>query len=163
MRENENYGILIDTCVWLDLAKDPASMPVLTALTDLVKSGRVTIYLPKLIEEEFKRNKDRVTDVARQRLSQDFKRIKGVVDKFGNEDKKLVVGVLEDINHKLPMLTDSIFETINLIEELFKLSEKTIKGVSDKCISFSFVFDPFFNPQPTKNVTEISITCHKPL
>ncbi len=121
--KNKKYAILIDTCVWLDIAKDPASEPILTAFRDLVGSGYVTIYLPDLVSDEFERNKDKVIDVSRQRLTQEFRRVKGAIDKFGSPDKENIIGALDEVSHKLPMLTDSIFITIEQISEIHKVSE----------------------------------------
>ena len=35
------YSLLIDTCVWLDLAKDPSSEPIINALTELIEKGEL--------------------------------------------------------------------------------------------------------------------------
>jgi len=119
--KNENiHSLLIDTCVWLDLAKDPSNEPIIIALKYLVEAGVIKLLIPVLIKEEFERNKDRVVEASRQRLSQEFKRIKKVVEKFGElGDKAQVIGVLDDVHHKIPILTDAVFETIGKIEDLF--------------------------------------------
>lgn len=113
-------SLLIDTCVWLDLAKDPSSEPIISALKMLIEKGELALHCPILIQEEFARNKERVAEVATQRLSQEFKRIRKVVDQFGEDDEKgVVIGALDDIHHKLPILTESVFHNIENIEKLF--------------------------------------------
>ena len=41
------FKILIDTCVWLDLAKDYQQQPILTALEDLIRMGDIELILPR--------------------------------------------------------------------------------------------------------------------
>jgi len=120
-KESTQHALLIDTCVWLDLAKDPSSEPVVNTIKDMIKAGELNLYCPSLVKEEFSRNKDRVAEVSKQRLSQEFKRIRKVVDQYGDsDDKGLVISTLDDIHHKLPILTDGVFTTIAIIEELLE-------------------------------------------
>jgi hypothetical protein len=49
--------ILIDTCVWLDLAKDYRQQPVINALEDLVDSGELELLVPQVLLDEFARTR----------------------------------------------------------------------------------------------------------
>jgi hypothetical protein len=51
------FRILIDTCVWLDLAKDYQQQPILTALEELILQGEVSLIVPCTVVDEFARNK----------------------------------------------------------------------------------------------------------
>ena len=51
------FRILIDTSVWLDLAKDPKSVPLLEVLEPLIKSREASLIVPKIVIDEFQRNK----------------------------------------------------------------------------------------------------------
>lgn len=125
VRNDENtHSLLIDTCVWLDLAKDPSSDPIVIALKDLVEAGTIKLIVPSLVKDEFIKNKDRVAEVSRQRLSQEFKRIRKVIEQYGDtDDKELALGTLDDVHHRLPILTDAVFEAIGKIEDLLNNSE----------------------------------------
>ena len=57
--------LLIDTSVWLDLAKDYRLSAVLTALEDLINAGTVELIMPKIVLDEFARNRDRVVELRR--------------------------------------------------------------------------------------------------
>lgn len=48
-------SVLIDTCVWLELAKDHREQPVIGALEDLVKDHEVELIVPELVLGEFAR------------------------------------------------------------------------------------------------------------
>lgn len=52
--------LLIDTCVWLDMAKDYRHQPTLAALEQMIEANEVALILPKQAVEEFTRNKDRI-------------------------------------------------------------------------------------------------------
>ena len=47
------FKILIDTCVWLDLAKDYQQQPTLTALEELIRMGDIELILPRTVLDEF--------------------------------------------------------------------------------------------------------------
>lgn len=107
----KTHILLIDTCVWLDLAKDSSSKPVLMALQNLIDSKIIKIIVPTIVKEEFLRNKDRVIDIGKQKLSQDIKRVKSIIKQYSvDSEKDTIISGLDDINHKLPMMKDTIFE-----------------------------------------------------
>ena len=50
------FRILIDTCVALDLAKDPKQVPVLGVVEELLRLGMVSLIVPRVGRDEFRRN-----------------------------------------------------------------------------------------------------------
>ena len=70
------FKILIDTCVWLDLAKDYQQQPILTALEELIRMGDIELILPRTVLDEFARNKGRVVEESSRSLSGTMKRVK---------------------------------------------------------------------------------------
>jgi len=119
------HTLLIDTCVWLDLAKDTNSKPLIMVLKTLIENGTIQILLPTIVKEEFIRNKDRVIDIGKQKLSQDIKKVKSVIQQYSdNSNKDMIVNGLDDVKHKLPMMTDAIAEQAESIFEIISLSEE---------------------------------------
>jgi PIN domain len=115
------FKILIDTCVWLDLAKDYQEQSVLGVLEELVRQKQVSIILPRTVFDEFSRNKARVAEDGGRSLSTVLKRAKEVVHRLGDaQKKKMVVEQLNDVDYKLPSLAESAIESIGRIEKLFK-------------------------------------------
>ena len=51
------FNILIDTCVWIELAKDYQQRAILAALEELIRQGEIALILPRTIIHEFVRNK----------------------------------------------------------------------------------------------------------
>ena len=124
------FNLLIDTCVWLDLAKDSQQQPVLSVLEELIRQDKVSLILPRTIVDEFARNKERVIEESCRSLSGVLKRVKDAVNKFGEgKAKQITLDQLNDVDHKIPILGEAAVESIGRIEKLFKGS--TIIELSD--------------------------------
>jgi hypothetical protein len=85
------FKILIDTCAWLDLAKDYQQQAILAALEELIRQEEVALILPRTVVDEFARNKARVIEESSRSLSSTLKRVKEVVEKFGEPREKAMV------------------------------------------------------------------------
>jgi hypothetical protein len=114
------FKILIDTCVWLDLAKDYQQQAILSALEELIQQGDIELILPRTVIDEFARNKERVIEQSSRSLSSTLKRVKEVVDKFGDpQQKNIVISQLNDVDHRLPILGGAAVYLVSRIEKLF--------------------------------------------
>ena len=110
--------IMLDTCVWLDISSQKADLPMLVALERLVQEGSIKILLPDLVRTEYERNKERVIDATRKRLSGEFRVVKRVIESFGGDGKETALATLDDVNHRLPILSEA---TQGTVERVFKL------------------------------------------
>ncbi len=77
------FKLLIDTCVWLDIAKDQSQGTVLDTLEMLLRDGRLILLLPQIVVDEFSRNKGRVVNESTRSLSNSLKRAKEAVYRLG--------------------------------------------------------------------------------
>ena len=77
--------LLVDTSVWLDLAKDYRQQPVIAALEDLVAAGEIELIVPQVLLDEFARNKERVAIDATRSLQSHFNLVRDAVNRFGEE------------------------------------------------------------------------------
>jgi hypothetical protein len=111
--------LMFDTCVWLELSSKKSDLPILAAIEYLTGQGVIRLLLPNVVREEFQRNKDRVANQTRQRLSQECKVVKELVESFGGENKHQAISIINDVNHRLPILSEASYMTINRIEALF--------------------------------------------
>jgi hypothetical protein len=86
----------------------------------MVKSGIVTLIVPRLLLEEFRKNRDRIAKERAKSLSAHFKLVKEAVGKIGGDKKKMAVVLshLDDVDHKIPILGGSAVDTLNRIESL---------------------------------------------
>jgi hypothetical protein len=116
----KTFWILIDTCVWLDLAKDYQQQALLGVLEELIKQGEISLILPRVIVDEFARNRTRVIEDSSRSLSATMKRVKEAVDKFGDpRRKRMVLRQLNDVDHRLPTFGEAAAQTVGRIERLF--------------------------------------------
>jgi hypothetical protein len=114
------FNVLIDSCVWLDLAKDYLQQPILSALEGLAKQGDVVLILPRTVVDEFSRNKARVIEDSSRSLSSTLKRVKEAIEKFGDpRQRDAVLEQLNDVDHRLPTLGSAAGSTVARIEEVF--------------------------------------------
>jgi hypothetical protein len=51
--------LLIDTCVWLDIAKDYKDQALIGAIEDLCGAEEIELVVPRVVVDEFARNKAR--------------------------------------------------------------------------------------------------------
>jgi hypothetical protein len=118
------FKILIDTCVWLDLAKDPRQLPLLTVVEEMVNAGMVTIIVPRVVLDEFRRHRERIAKESAKSLSAHFRLVKDAVSKIGGDKKKMqvVLSHLDDVDHKIPIIGGTAVETIDRIEKLLSAS-----------------------------------------
>lgn len=118
--------LLIDTCVWLDLAKDHRQLTLLAALEALVRQGEVILIVPEIVKEEFARNKARIAEESGRSLSGVLKRVKEAVDQFGTaEGKAATLAQLNDIDHRIVTLGESVNASLRRIEALLLAAQGT--------------------------------------
>lgn len=119
--------LMIDTCVWLDIAKTSKGEEVLNLLSEFIKCDEVSLLLPEMIFNEFRRNKDRIIAEASRSLSSQFKKVKEMVAEHGSkENKEVLITQLNDIDKKIPTFGETAFNSIARIEELMKNAEEIV-------------------------------------
>lgn len=113
--------LLVDTCVWLDLAKDYRGQVAIAVLEDLVNASEVELIVPQQVLDEFDRNKARVADEARRGLKSHFRLVRQAIDRFGGEARKadLLAG-LNEIDHQIGVDGDAVGESIERIHKLLR-------------------------------------------
>jgi hypothetical protein len=125
------YKLLIDTCVWLDIAKTSKGEKILDLLAEFIKQDEVGLIMPELIKSEFNRNKDRIVEDAGKSLSSHFKKVKEMVATHGNHDlKDTILSHLNDIDKKIPTMGEGAFTSISRIEDMMKKAE--VYNISDE-------------------------------
>jgi hypothetical protein len=116
--------MLIDTCVWLDLAKDPKQVPLLNVVEELLRLGIVSLIVPRVVFDEFRRNRERIVRESAKSLSTHFRLVKEAVGRTGGDEKKMqiVLSHLNDVDHKIPLIGGEAVGTLDRIEKLLTAS-----------------------------------------
>jgi hypothetical protein len=117
--------MLIDTSVWLDLAKDQKQEPVLGVIEEMVKTGLMTILVPRVVLDEFRDNRDRIAQQSAKSLSTHFRLVKEAVGRIGGNKRRLkvVLAHLDDVNQKIPIMGGSVGTVLDRIEKLLNASQ----------------------------------------
>lgn len=111
--------ILVDTCVWLDLAKDLRDQPIINALADLVEAGEIELVIPKLVIEEFERNKARILEDATRSLQAHFRLVKDAVHRFGSEESRAgTLMALNEVDHAIALKRETVADSFEHIGRL---------------------------------------------
>lgn len=117
--------LMLDTCVWLDIAKNPSLKPLVLVLKQLLEDNNLIILTTDIIREEFLRNKDRVIDMSRQKMAQEINNIKSLINLAPiDENKSSILSGLDEVKHKLPTMADTISEQADLVWEVIESSLK---------------------------------------
>jgi hypothetical protein len=115
--------LLVDTCVWLDLAKDHGQQSLLAALEQLVKAGDVELIVPRTVLEEFASNKARIVEEAGRSFSGALRRAREAVDKFGDpKRKRKAIGDLDEVVRRVDNLGDDAAEGVARVQSLFSVA-----------------------------------------
>jgi hypothetical protein len=126
-------NLLIDTCVWLDVAKDQQQQAALGVLEQLVERGAVALIVPTIVRDEFTRNKARIVQESQRSVSSTLKRAKEIVHQLGDpKRKKAMVAILAHLNevdYRLPSLGETVAASIGRVEKLFAAS--AVVGISE--------------------------------
>ena len=118
------FRMLIDTCVWLDLAKDPKQVSVLGVVEELLKQGMLSLIVPRITLDEFQRNRERVSKESAKSLSAHFRVVKDAVGKAGGDKREMraVLSHLDDVDHRIPIIGGEAVGILNRIEKLLTMS-----------------------------------------
>ena len=112
--------LLIDTSVWLDLAKDYRQLPILDALSAMIKADELTLILPRIVADELARSKERVIAESKRSLSSHFKLVREAIVQFAPaEGRDATLHQLNDVDHRIATGGEAINDAIDLIEKLF--------------------------------------------
>jgi hypothetical protein len=122
-RRRPSVVLMIDTCVWLDLAKDYSQRSLLSALEELVRMGQVSLLTPMLVVGEFNKNKERIVEESGRSIGSTLRRAKEMLSKLGdNKDKAEAIRQLNEIDQQSVNYRDAAAEGIQRIEKLFSSS-----------------------------------------
>ena len=121
---NQNI-IMIDTCIWIDLAEKPSLRPLALALKQLIDSNEVKVISTPIIKEEFQNNRDKFIKKGRKNISQNIFNLKNLIKEHSTEDNREdILKGLDELNHKLPTMVDTVLEHSNLINEILESTEE---------------------------------------
>lgn len=117
--------ILLDTCVWIDVAKDYRQLPVLEAIAALNGTAALDLILPSIVVDEFARNRERVIAESKQSMASHFRLVRQAVERFAPpRRRKAALKQLSEVDHRIAVGGEGINDAIGIIEQLFDVATK---------------------------------------
>src|ERR1700687_4189333 len=110
--------LLVDTSVWLDLAKDVNGQKLIVAARMLVNEDRVTLLVPRLVLEEFDRNRDRVETDMIPNLSASCRRVRDEIEEYGQEGRDTAITELDNLTQRVPLIKQIATRNFDDVREL---------------------------------------------
>ncbi len=123
--------VLIDTSVWLDLAQNPKLTPLLLVVENMVAEGLLSLIVPRVVFDEFRKNRERVAKSSARSLAGHFAQVKEAVRKSGTDTKRKnkLLKDLDDLNHKIPLIGGVAEAVLQRVDKL--LAHATIVETTD--------------------------------
>ena len=119
--------MLIDTNIWLNIAKDYRMSPVLTAIEDLVTAGTIELIVPQIVLDEFARNRDRVVKDSARGFAAHLKCVREAVTQFGDDEKRSeTLSRLDELSHEIAMRGGVSQHTLVTIEKVMATSQAVV-------------------------------------
>lgn len=114
------FNVLIDTCVWLDLADRPQQTPLVDVLENMLSYGGVTLLFPQIVKDEFAKNRARVAEKSTKGLSTHFNLVKDAIRRSDKPKrfKDKILSDLSDVDRKLPQVGGSAKITLDRIQKI---------------------------------------------
>lgn len=95
------FRMLVDTCVWLDVAKDPKQVAIVGVIEEMVKQKLIELIVPGIVLDEFRRNRERIANESAKSLATHIRLVKDALGKIGGDKRRMrvVLSHLDDVNH----------------------------------------------------------------
>ena len=125
------FYVAIDTSVWLDLAQNPKLTPLLLVVENMVRKKMLTLIVPRVVVDEFRRNRERVSKTSARSLTGHFQQVKDAVKKAPTDAKRKtkLLKELDDLNHKLPLIGGAVDGVLERVDKL--LAEATVTETTE--------------------------------
>lgn len=107
--------LLIDTSVWLDMAKHRDGQRLIVPLRVLYFQKRLRLVVPALVIDEFERNRPRVEASVTASVGERVRLLKQDLKDYGGAERSRW---LEEMTHQLPLLSAMSLQNFKEIREL---------------------------------------------
>jgi hypothetical protein len=109
--------LLIDTSVWLDLAKRRDGQKWIVWLRVLSFQGKLELLVPSLVVDEFERNRPRAEAAVTANVLERFRLLRRDLHEYGGSDSP---EWLEEMAHQIPLVSAMTLQNFSEISELLR-------------------------------------------
>jgi hypothetical protein len=109
--------LLIDTSVWLDLAKRRDGQNWIVPVRVLMFQQKLELLVPSLVLNEFERNRPRVEAAVTASVAERFRLLRNDLHEYGGDERHQW---LEEMTHQLPLLSAMTLQNFSEVSELLR-------------------------------------------
>lgn len=109
--------LLIDTSVWLDIAKRRDGQKLIVPLRVLMFQKKLELLVPSLILDEFERNRPRAEAAVTQGVRERFRLLRKDLQEYGGDTHH---SWLEEMTHQVPLVSAKTLQNFSEIAELLR-------------------------------------------
>jgi hypothetical protein len=109
--------LLIDTSVWLDLAKRRDGQKWIVPLRLLQFQKKVELLVPSLVIEEFERNRPRAEAAVTASVLERFRLLRQDLREYGGDERQQW---LEEMTHQIPFVSAMTLQNFSEVSELLR-------------------------------------------
>lgn len=96
--------LLVDTSVWLDLAKRRDGQRWIVPIRVLALSQALELLVPPVLLEEFTRNRDRIEAAMSTNVAERFRLLRRDIVDYGGADSDEALSWIDSLAHQVPMI-----------------------------------------------------------
>ncbi|MFE4692987.1 PIN domain-containing protein [Streptomyces sp. NPDC056749] len=109
--------LLIDTSVWLNIAKRRDGQQIIVPLRVLLHQKKLEILVPNLILDEFDRNRPRAEAATTQSVKERFRLLRQDLHDYGDDDAQLWIA---EMAHQIPHVSARSLQNFSEISDLLR-------------------------------------------
>jgi hypothetical protein len=113
--------LLIDTSVWLDLAKRRDGQKWIVPLRVLMFQGKLELLVPSVVVHEFERNRPRAEAAVSASVLERFRLLRRDLHEYGGDDSPQW---LEEMTHQIPLVSAMALQNFSGISELMRSARR---------------------------------------
>jgi len=120
--------LLIDTSVWLDLAKRRDGQKWIVPLRVLRHQETLELLVPGLVVDEFGHNRGRIEAVMTASVAERFRLLRRDLSEYGGADREASIELLRGLGHQVPLISAMTTRNFDEIAELLYAGRRLVAG-----------------------------------
>lgn len=121
--------LLIDTCVWLDLAKSKNGQAIIVPLRVLKHWQRLELVVPQVVLDEFERNRPTAEARVAQSVADRFRELRRDLHEYADPDR--LDEWLDEMTHHVPLISAMTLQNFREISELLTAGQRLEPTAAD--------------------------------
>ncbi|MGW8982429.1 PIN domain-containing protein [Streptomyces parvus] len=120
--------LLIDTSVWLDIARRRDGQQIIVPIRVLSFQGKLDLLVPFIILDEFERNRPRAEAAATDSVRERFRLLKQDLKEYGDGEAQAWIA---EMAHQVPFISAQALQNFSEISELLSHGRRLEPGIKE--------------------------------